>query len=238
MKRPYEESYLKAEESHPWFVARRDLFSSLLVGPKDQKILDGGCGSGIFLRHLQALGYERIEGFEPSAPLREASRQQGAITVHRRFPGKIYDAIFLLDVLEHVEDDEEMLRTVFRHLGDGGRFYLSVPAHPSLWSGHDEVNMHLRRYTRKGLRRKLLAAGFQVERLSYWNMLLFPPVALRRLLWKGAGSLEIGRALSPFSALAGLALRLENAAVLKANLPIGLSLIAVARRGRLGDPEL
>jgi SAM-dependent methyltransferase len=236
MKRSYEEAYLEAEQTHPWFVARRDLFSSLLTGPKDQEILDGGCGSGIFLRHLRALGYERIEGFEPSAPLREASRRQGAITVHRRFPEKIYDAIFLLDVLEHVEDDEEILRTVFDHLGEGGRLYLSVPAHPSLWSGHDEVNMHRRRYTRAGLRRLLPAAGFQVERLSYWNMLLFPPVALRRLLWKGAGSLEIGRALAPFSALAGLALRLENAIVLKTDLPLGLSLIAVARRGTAAIP--
>ena len=60
MKRAYEEAYLKAEESHPWFVARRDLFSSLLCGPKDQKILDGGCGSGIFLRHLRTMGYEKM----------------------------------------------------------------------------------------------------------------------------------------------------------------------------------
>lgn len=230
MKNSYAGAYLAAEGAHPWFVARRELFASLLEGPRSQRILDIGCGSGAFLDHLRALGYTRLEGYEPSARLREAPGLREGVVIHGRIPEGTYDAVFLLDVLEHVEDDGGMLRTVRGRLVEGGRLYLSVPAFPFLWSRHDEANMHRRRYTRRGLRRLLDAEGFGVERLSGWNLTLLPAVAMARLLGMGGGSLGAGRLLPPLAGLATLVLRAESFLLLRTGLPAGLSLVAVARR--------
>jgi SAM-dependent methyltransferase len=233
MKEAYERAYLEAEKVHPWFVARRELFTAFLEKSTHRRILDAGCGSGMFLEHLRIRGYTEVEGYEPSAALREAGAEREGIPIFPHFPEKVYDTIVMLDVLEHVEDDGGLVRTAFERLGPGGLFCLSVPAHPALWSSHDEVNMHRRRYTKSGLRRLLEEAGFRIERLSCWNMFFFLPVALRRLLLKGTGSGELGSPGPLSGALALTVLRVENALLRVIDLPLGLSLIAVA-----GKPDV
>ena len=88
----------------------------------------------------------------------------------------------MFDVLEHIEDEARALRMVSQKLRPGGRIVLSVPAYMWRWGDHDAVNQHFRRYTLRELRWKLQAANFTVERATYFNTLLFPPIAAVRLL--------------------------------------------------------
>ncbi len=229
MESSYEEIYAVAEERHPWFVARRELFASLAGENRSDGVLDVGCGTGIFLAYLKTLGFEHLAGVETSHNLRAKFRDP-AIELFSELPDRSYDVIFMLDVLEHIEDDRGMLAEIVKTLKPGGRFYASVPAHPFLWSHHDEINLHRRRYRRRELQHKLLAAGFRLHKLSYWNMSGLLPTCLARWLRLGEDStdFELGNPLA--LGLYGGALRLENRLLMHLSLPMGVSLIAVAER--------
>jgi SAM-dependent methyltransferase len=229
MQRDVEDVYAAVEERHPWFVARRELFASFVEGQEDARILDIGCGTGAFLRHLVERGFSRLSGVEPSEGLRARFRLSEA----RHFtemPDEEFDAIFMLDVLEHLDDDRGMLEGVRERLRPGGRFLFSVPAHPFLWSRHDERNLHRRRYRRAELESKLGEAGLRILKLSYWNMFALPPLALVRLfgMTRSRNELELGGGAS--AALYGRLLALENALVRRVDLPIGVSLVGQAEK--------
>jgi len=230
MKEQYEDAYALSEEQHPWFVARRALFCDLVDLQKDAPILDLGCGTGIFLVYLKSRGFTNLAGVEPSERLRKQFRD-AAIPVHKEIPsGETFDAVFMLDVLEHIADDEGTLVKVHGLLRPAGRFLMSVPAHPFLWGPHDESNQHHRRYRKRELRDKLIAAGFEIDRLSYWNMFCFPVACAVRWLRIGedkeSGDLELGAPLA--LRLYGWVLRLENLLLRCFGLPVGMSLIATA----------
>ncbi len=86
-----------------------------------------------------------------------------------------------LDVLEHLADDEAALRELLRVTRPGGRLLVTVPAHPWLWSDHDVLAHHERRYTRASLRAVARAAGWSEQRLTGFNVAMLAPIALVRL---------------------------------------------------------
>ena len=92
------------------------------------------------------------------------------------------DCLLAIDIIEHFDDDAALLAELHRALRPGGQLVVNVPHHPWLWSPHDAVLHHKRRYARGELQRKLAAAGFRVERAQGFNFLLLPPIALVRLL--------------------------------------------------------
>jgi SAM-dependent methyltransferase len=96
-------------------------------------------------------------------------------------PGTL-GGVGLFDVLEHVADDRACLRSLHRALVPGGRLYLTVPAHPWLWSEADRHAGHFRRYTRRSLYAKLAGAGFAIERLTHFFSFLALPILLGRRL--------------------------------------------------------
>ena len=158
MEAGFEDTYSLVEERHPWFVRRRELFAGMVAGGEHLRILDVGCGTGAFLEHLRELGFRRLTGVEPSAVLRQRFRLRDA-PLHERIPDGEFDVVFMLDVLEHIDDDRAALEQVRERLCPGGRFFLSVPAHPFLWSRHDEVNLHRRRYKRAELSAEARGSG-------------------------------------------------------------------------------
>jgi len=139
--------------------------------------------------------------------------------------------VTLLDVIEHLDYPEPALRESGRILEPGGRLLVTVPAHPSLWSAADEVLGHARRYTRPALRSQLEAAGFEVMFLSHVFSWLVLPVWLRRRLRPGAEpelGLDVTSSLVDAAAL--ILTRLEWAVVARQPLPVGTSILCVARR--------
>jgi SAM-dependent methyltransferase len=102
--------------------------------------------------------------------------------VHNPPFGRQFDVIALFDVLEHLPDDLQVLRDLQAILAPGGTVFITVPAHPSLWSYFDDASHHCRRYQPGELERKLIAAGYLVEFMTQYMASIFPLIWLGRRL--------------------------------------------------------
>jgi SAM-dependent methyltransferase len=229
------------EDRHWWFVARRRIIDTLIRRevklPQSARVLEAGCGTGGNLSLLA--GHGALDAFEYDADARALASAKNVCTVK---PGALpdgvdaagapYDLIAILDVLEHIDDDVASLRRLGALLGDDGRILLTVPAMPFLWSSHDELHHHKRRYTRASLQAATKAAGLRVEHIGYFNALLFPLALAQRMLAKLTGSRQPIDAL-PSPTVNGVLRSIfasERHLVGRVRLPVGLSLFAVIRR--------
>ncbi len=197
----YLKQMYELEDTYWWFVARRRLVRSLIgkyAGTSPLKILDAGAGTGALMCSLADLG--EVWGCDISPDALAFCQQRGLedlveCSVERLdFPDNAFDVLTGCDVIEHVEDDNQALREFHRVLRPGGIAVLTVPALQWLWSPHDEVLGHLRRYHRKPLRRKLQAAGFEELKLTYVTSFLLPLMVVHRMWIRfvGAGARETG----------------------------------------------
>ena len=179
------------DSTHWWYRALRDILADYLQRfgrlPERARILEIGCGTGHNLPMLAQFG--AVEAIEIDPAAREiASERLGKPVGAAPLPGLpgvergSYDLIAVLDVVEHIQDDVAALGAMRERLAPGGKILITVPAHPWMWSAHDVVNHHHRRYTKSMLREALTAAGLRPERLGYFNSLLFPLAAGARLL--------------------------------------------------------
>lgn len=181
------------DSQHWWYLARRDIIASVIERkitlPADARLLEIGCGTGHNLPMLSRFG--NVDAVEIDEEARRvASQRLGREVYSAPLPtlegieaGK-YDLVALLDVLEHVEADVDALKSIVKRLRPGGRILVTVPAFPFLWSAHDVVNHHYRRYTRASLTKVLGDAGLTLSMLSWFNSILFPCVATARLWGK------------------------------------------------------
>jgi SAM-dependent methyltransferase len=151
------------------------------------------------------------------------------------FEAGTFDLAASLDVIEHLEDDLAALRELRRVVKPGGALLVTVPAYQWLWSGHDEVNHHHRRYTRRSLQRAGEQAGWQQVRTTYFNSLLLPAAILLRVLDRFSrktteSSLDLWIPPAPVNWLLERPLALESAMIAHGGrIPAGLSLLAVFR---------
>lgn len=190
MKEFFEKKYHDVETEHWWFKSRRKYLLDLIkTAHRDSKILDIGCSSGVFLKDLEAIGFKakNLYGVDISENAIKNCKSNDItnafvmdaqhITLTEKF-----DIIVSSDCLEHLEDDKKALKNWNSLLKIGGTLYVFVPAFKSLWSYHDEVNMHFRRYKKEELKSKLLNENLEIIKSSYWNFTLFAPVyAFRKL---------------------------------------------------------
>jgi SAM-dependent methyltransferase len=188
---------------------------------------------------LEALGrFGDAVGVETDPVLRARARERGLDVRAGALPNAVpleprrWDAVCLFDVLEHVDAEAAALAACRRLLAPGGRLFVTVPAYAWLWSRHDEVLGHRRRYTAGRLRRAAEAAGLAVERLTYFNTLLAPPIMAVRLA--RAALRRPGHDLDRPAPLLNRALAACFAAEAPllgwASLPFGISILLVARR--------
>jgi 2-polyprenyl-3-methyl-5-hydroxy-6-metoxy-1,4-benzoquinol methylase len=231
------------EESHWWFAARRSIVLRLLrteIGEQRRplRLLDVGCGAGGMLEYLrefgEATGVDSARDAIRYAAEKGVDVRAGSLPDGLPFgPEQRFDVVTLLDVIEHIDDDHASLRTIHGLLDPGGLLLLTVPAFPSLWSGHDVVNEHKRRYTRSDLRALLERAGFEVHTLSYFNTALFLPIAGARIVqrWLGGTTTgaDEGSVPRPVNAILRSIFAAERHVLGRLTLPFGVSLIASAR---------
>lgn len=206
------------------------------IAPADGfgRILDVGCGDGLFFPKLTALGDP--EGVEPDASIvtdighsRGRIYQQPFDAAFR--PGHAYGLVLMLDVLEHLAEPVAAMKCAKGLLAPGGRLVLTVPAFPVLWTSHDVHNHHLRRYRWRPLEEEVRTAGLEVEFMRYFFHWMFP-VKLAQSTGERIGLLRVHRARVPTAIVNDLlhtVSRLEQRLTAKMNLPFGNSLIAVLR---------
>src|SRR5579875_2548758 len=182
------QAMLGADERHWWYRGRRRVIRAeldRLALPERAAILDAGCGSGRTMQLLSAYGV--ASGVELSQSAAEVARARGIgdVVIGRLedlpWPDAQFDLITCLDVIEHTPDDRATLAELLRVCRPGGYLLVTVPAYPRLWSVHDEVNHHYRRYSRAALRAAALQAGWELERMTSFNSMLLAPAAAVRL---------------------------------------------------------
>jgi len=226
--------------SHWWYVARRLILADLIrrdvrPGP-DSRILEIGCGTGHNFEMLKRFG--RVDALEVDAAARAIAETalgrpvlSAPLPELRDVPKTSWDLICALDVIEHVDEDRASLRTMAGLLRPGGAILLTVPAFPWLWSAHDDANHHVRRYTRSTLRSTIAAAGLRIDAIGYFNSLLFPIAAAKRMIGNATGATGSDDDLppAPVNALFRGVFALERHLVGRVSLPVGVSLFAIAR---------
>lgn len=243
----YEQKYHQLEEQHWWFTGRRDavrkLINSLRI-PATADILEIGCSAGPLQQILQSDGYQSLTGIDISEKAISLAQQRGVANVsvmdgaNLAFADASFDLLIASDVLEHIEDEERAVREWSRVLRPGGCMIVFVPAFQMLWTRHDEVNHHFRRYTGAHLRRVLQQAGLQLERTSYWNSTLFFPTTavrlLQRLLVRSRADISYTgdlKQLPPWlNGVLSQLLKTENTVLQHLPLPVGVSVFAIARK--------
>jgi SAM-dependent methyltransferase len=239
MERVVYQQMAELDDRHWWYRARRRIIADLIrreaKPPSDARILEIGCGTGHNLAMLSGFGH--VDGLELDDEARALSEQRLGRSVLSSplpelagVPERHYDLVGAFDVIEHIDDDEAALASIGTRLKPGGKLVMTVPAHPWMWSAHDVVNHHKRRYSKRSLRKLIDASPLQLERIGYFNSLLFPLAVAERAASKLRGKQDADVTLPPAPLNAALekVFGAERYLVGRLPLPVGLSLFAVA----------
>jgi SAM-dependent methyltransferase len=238
----YQKMY-ELEETHWWFVGKRKIILSLLdklyTPTTNLKIMDAGCGTGAVMNYLERYG--SVVGVDTSDEALNFCRLRGKGRVYKAnitqlpFNDGSYDLVTALDIIEHVAEDGQALRELFRVCKKGGRVTITVPAYNFLWSKHDIALEHRRRYRAKELKKKIENVGFKIEFISHTNIFIFPFA----LIWRIFGNLLRSRAIpksdplpTPLvinKILIGL-YSIESMLLKHFSFPYGVSLVCIAKK--------
>ncbi len=233
----------KTENSHFWFLQRKKVIKYIVnrFVSKTDKIIEIGAGTGNVTRILKNDGYDISVGEIYVTGLKYA--QTYGITNCYQFDllqtpfVDEFDTICMFDVLEHLEDEKLTLNNVSKSLKKNGKVILTVPAYNFLWNRDDAIAFHKRRYTKKYLKKVLIANGFEVIKVKYFFASLIPLLLLRRFLNRDDGSsirdeefnVDLKQSFLINSVL-NIILSIEYFIFMILPLPFGGSIIAVARK--------
>lgn len=239
MERVLYEQMAELDQVHWWYVARRKVLEKLIERrapvPAEARILEVGCGTGHNLEMLERFG--TVDAIEVDSEARRMAEQRlGRKISSARLPQLrgiergAYDLVAALDVVEHIDDDRATIATLAQCLKPGGKLLVTVPAHQWMWSAHDELNHHKRRYSKRALRRLIEESPLRLDSIGYFNSILFPLAVAARLASKASGKSggEESLPARPVNYVFERAFAAERRLVGAFPLPPGLSLFAVA----------
>jgi len=238
MERVVYQQMAELDDRHWWYRARRKILAELIRRevrlPADARILEIGCGTGHNLQMLAGFGHvDGLELDEEAAALSE--KRLGRKVMRSPLPEldqvpDNYDLIGAFDVIEHIDDDGAALAAIATKLKPAGKFMMTVPAHPWMWTAHDVANHHKRRYSKRALRSLIENSPMKLERLGYFNSLLFPVAVAERAASKlrGKDDGDVSLPPAPLNRALEAVFASERYLVGRLPLPPGLSLFAVA----------
>jgi SAM-dependent methyltransferase len=242
MDRNFYATLAGVQKQHWWYAARRTILQRVLErvvreGVPSGTLYDLGCGVGANLPVLEKFGPTVGVDFSPEAVA--FCHEQGFVGARQAdlnsLEGLDDDSgsiIVLADVIEHLDDEALCLHAAHRALAPGGALIVTVPAFMFLWGPSDEIVHHRRRYTAAQLRR-VIEPLFEIEHLTYFNMLLFGLVSVGRLVervLKRGGDEGAGIPGQGVNTLLRNIFAAEAHAVTKARLPFGVSILCIARK--------
>jgi SAM-dependent methyltransferase len=211
-----------------FYVTRNKILVPLV---KKEPVLDAGCGTGIVTKPLVEKRMD-VYSVDIDKRLTEKTKRFNKNKTfclnfnkidNNRFPK--FGTILMPDVLEHIKDDVGAIRKAYSMLRQGGEYIISVPYHNFFWTKNDEVRGHIRRYSKKELKRKLKSNGFKVRKMILWNMLSVIPLFLGRLLGYRTPHESISK-----SKLNNVLIWYMNNIEYHLPIPIGSGLICVAEK--------
>ena len=235
--------YDSAPEDHFWMTWRLRVILEHLrrLNFEDRvevKAFDIGCGHGAFQRQMHAVSSWTIDGCDLNGNAISLNRgHNGGSLLYNIFELRKdlqhkYDVVFLLDVIEHIQNSVEFLSAARFYMKRGGYMIINVPAIPVLYSKYDVAAGHVRRYTKRSLSSELSAAGLTIETLTYWGLSLVILAALRKAaLVFTKPQAVIRRGFVPPNIIADKILRRVMSAELAMarDVPYGASLLAIVR---------
>jgi len=241
MDAQYVGAYRALYERHWWWRSREVLLTRELeriaAGRPVGRILDVGCGDGLFFPVLHRFGdpfgvEPALDALSPDGPWR--ARIHAGPLDDAFQPDAPFDLVLALDVIEHLDDPDAFLRQVRRVAAPGAWFVVTVPAFRALWTAHDDLNAHITRFTRAELGALLSAHGFEVRHARYFFVLLAAvKLAVRgveRILGARPRTPQVPAA--PINAALRLVCAAEQAVLGRHALWFGSSLLMIARAPR------
>jgi SAM-dependent methyltransferase len=239
MERAVYDQMAELDQRHWWYRARREVLAALIRRevrpPEGAQVLELGCGTGHNLAMLSEFGHvDALELDEEARRLAEHRLGRSVMCAPLPELAEVrdghYDLIGAFDVIEHIDDDRAAIMSIATKLKPSGKFVMTVPAHPWMWSAHDVVNHHMRRYSRRALTQLIEESPLRLERLGYFNSLLFPLAVANRVASKlsrnDAADLTLPPA--PLNTALEKVFAAERYLIGRFPLPPGLSLFAVA----------
>jgi SAM-dependent methyltransferase len=239
MERVVYQQMAELDDRHWWYRARRKVIADLIRRearlPPNAQILEIGCGTGHNLAMLSGFGH--VEGLELDEEARTISQERLGRSIMSSplpelagVPQRHYDLIGAFDVIEHIDDDHAALASIATRLKPHARFIMTVPAHQWMWSAHDAVNHHKRRYSRRSLKALIEGSPMKLEKLGYFNSLLFPLAVAERAAsrLRGKENADVKLPPAPINMALEKVFAAERHLAGRLPLPPGLSLFAVA----------
>lgn len=236
--------FYNLEDKHWWLVGMRGIFyraiSNIYKQNANLMILDVGCGTGMIIKDLERFGKVAGIDIEEAAIKFCQQRNIGKLClgsgVNLPYKAEAFDLVTVFSVLEHVQDDALFIKELSRVCKDSGRIILSTSAFDFLWSEHDVINEHKRRYTKNSLKTLVNGQNLHIERITYTNFILFPFILLgvisEKVLKCFLGSIVNRFYTTPrlINKSLLLILKLESWILSRFNFPFGVSLLCVARK--------
>jgi len=235
------------EDKYWWFVARNQIVKKLInfYAPelKGKTVLDVGCGTGGFSKIISE-EYDVICLDTSEIALEYCKKRNlknlflGTLDEFEPGNSKISATLFM-DVIEHIDNDKAVVTRANQILEKEGYLIATVPAYQWLWSKHDIIHMHKRRYTKNNFNSLLIESGFKVIFSSYFNSFLFFPAVLKRFYDKimkndtasNNPESEVVEPVSPFINKLFLNIfSFEKHILTKTSIPFGLSIFTIAKR--------
>lgn len=236
-------SQFKEEEHFWWFIVRNSIVLDCITKVTDLKegsdFLDAGCGTGAFAKMI-ASKYNLI-GLDTSEIALDYCRKRGLTNLYnctlQDFPADQWNikALTMLDVIEHIKEDQEVVNHAFNILPRDGYFITTVPAYQWLWSQHDVWHMHYRRYNMNNFTNLHIKAGFKIVYKTYFNSFLLIPAILKRYIdnirkSKSVGVDNLSNTPTILNSFFKSIFGIEKYLLPKINFPFGLSILVISKK--------